>query len=283
MKPLSGLLEKILNGIRVQPREGDYYGEDGLLRCGRCGQPREFRFDNWQVPGFEGREPRFTVRPDLCMCERDEQEARERREAMLAEDRARRANRSRCFDFGGMEACRFERDDRRDAHASDVCHSYVEHFEDAKAEGQGILMTGGFGNGKTFLAGCVANALLDKGYRVRFTSLANLNSRITSNYGNSGPVIDELAACDLVVLDDLGTERKTSTANENAYQIVNALYSRKIPMLFTTNIPAREIGSDDNPDNARIYSRIIERCMPLKVEGDDRRKHTGGTDWKFGR
>lgn len=268
------VMRKMLQGVRAKPNEGDFYNEDGLLCCGRCGEPREVRVP---IPGTEN----VGIFGGMCRCEREKDDERRRRDEAARLEREKRANRARCFDIGDMAGCTFASDDSRDREASETCRAYVDTFEASRAKGHGILMTGEFGCGKTFLAGCVANALLDRGYRVKFTSLSFLNGRITRNYGNAGPIIDMLRECDLVIFDDLGTERRTSTANENAYQIVNALYEDRVPMVFTTNIPAKEISTDANPDNARIYSRIIGRCKPLKVRGEDRRKETENVEWDF--
>lgn len=282
MKNIGDHIKGFIREIRETPEDGDYFNDDGLLICGKCGTPREYMADNWRIEMLKGKEPRYTIMPQLCDCRRAEAEAKEERERRIAESRRIERNRAACFDFNDMAGCVFDNDDRANPEASDLCRDYVKHFADVREAGQGIIMAGTTGTGKTFLAACIANALLEKGYRVRFTSLTRLNSKVTANYGNGYPIIEELLTYDLVVLDDLGTERKTPVANENAYQVIDTLSEKGIPMIFTTNLSLAEMSNDSTLDNARIYSRLFPRCRTLKFEGHDRRRKTDNIEWKFG-
>lgn len=281
MKPMKDLLQSLFKDHRALAEEGDYIDKEGLLVCGRCGERREFLQDMWDTPGLEGKEPRYVVRPKWCLCQTKAAEAEENRRKIEADQRKRERNRARCFDVEGMEECTFAGDDGSNAEQSAICHRFVDNFEAASAKGQGLLMWGDAGTGKTFLAGCIANALLEEGYKVKATSLAFLNGKITEEYGNSSHIIKGLMEYDLVIFDDLGTERKTSTANENAFQIIDALEKRGVSMVFTTNIPAREMAAEKDRSNVRIYSRIMGKCMPIKFEGIDKRKAGAGEEWAF--
>ena len=64
----------------------------------------------------------------------------------------------------------FTQDDNRNARISDVCRRYVEHWPEMKADNIGILFYGGVGTGKSFLACCIANALIDKQVRASVTN-----------------------------------------------------------------------------------------------------------------
>ena len=279
MQGMKGILQGMLRDIRAVPVEGDYYDERNILRCHECGSPKETLIDHWKLDGLYGVEPRYCVKPISCECQikKDSQEAEE--SAKREREKELLRNRMRAFDVEGMDGCTFDKDDGQNAVQSGVCRSYVKNFSAARAKGQGILMSGDVGTGKTFLAGCIANALLDEGYRVKCTSLAVLNGRAAANYQNIQPEIDALKNYDLVIFDDLGTERKTTTANENAFQVIDALEKAGVPMVFTTNIPTSEIASDGERANARIYSRIIGKCRPLKFEGNDRRR--AEDEWTF--
>lgn len=282
MENLAGILESAVRDYRAVPRDGDYYGEDGALHCGRCHKPREDVYDLWAVRSgfglrniFEGCEPRWVVRPITCDCD----EVRDSE----ADAKARRVreNRARCFDIKGHDSERFDGDDGRDANASSVARSLVSHFDAAHAEGQGLILSGPSGCGKTFLAACVANALLEQGRRVRFTSLMVLHNLMTSDYGdNRADVLYDLTRCDLVVLDDYGAERHVPSTIETGYQVIDALYSAKVPMVVTTNLKVRsEIFEDSSPQTGRMSSRLADRCRPVVMQPGDRRR--GRREWAF--
>lgn len=283
MNSLKSILGSVVRDYRAVPRDGDYYGEDGALHCGRCHKPREAVYDLWAVKSgfglrniFEGCEPRWVVRPITCDCD----EVRDSE----ADAKARRVreNRARCFDIKGHDSDVFDDDDGRDANASSVARSLVANFDAAHAHGQGLILSGEPGSGKTFIAACVANALLSEGRRVRFTSLMVLHSLMTSGYGdNRADVLHDLTRCDLVVLDDYGAERQTPAVIETGCQVIDAMYSAKVPMVVTTNLRMREdIFMDSTPQTGRMSSRIVERCRPVHMELSDRRRERR-TEWAF--
>lgn len=85
--------------------------------------------------------------------------------------------------------------------------------------------------------------------------------------------IESIVSVPVLILDDLGIERDTSYAKEQVYNIVNSRYLKNKPTIFTTNIPIEQIkNSDDGVEYERIYSRIMEMCIPIKVTGEDFRK-----------
>lgn len=243
--------------IRATPSEGDFYGNDGLLRCGRCGDLREGRYDLREVlrDGYDGPDP-VIVLPVEC---RHRQEGRERVTGDMERDRRVRENSARCYDVRGLGGLSFSKDDGRCGDAADMCRNYLADFDRASEGGHGLLLCGPGGRGKTWCAACVTNALLSWGKRVRFTSLSAQIGRIARDHGSADEAIADLVRCDLVVLDDLGTERATSVAEEGAYNVVNALYVARVPMVVTTNRSYAEIsGSAD-----RVDRRIVERCQPV--------------------
>lgn len=280
---LKDMLQRWFTDWNAVELAGDYTGPDGLLYCGKCQTPKEVWLDLWQTPKFDGCTPRYVKRPVMCKCEQEAKDEEERR--IKEEENAKRMERNRaaCFDIPGWGETTFAVDDRREVEASKICRSFVEKFQAVRTDGQGMIFSGGAGTGKTFLAACVANALLDQGYRVKFTSLMSLNSQMSANYANDKQrTLDNLASCDLVIIDELGLEKKTDTANENAYQVVNTLVSAKVPMILTTNLPLRQIAGDTEPSNIRIYSRILGNCYPVRFVGrDGRRDQLDGKKWAF--
>ena len=85
--------------------------------------------------------------------------------------------------------------------------------------------------------------------------------------------ISDLTSKTLLVLDDFGIERNTEYALEQIYNVINARYQKQKPTIITTNIDYQDMTKEQTDlMMARIYSRIIEMSVPLKIVGEDRRK-----------
>ena len=85
--------------------------------------------------------------------------------------------------------------------------------------------------------------------------------------------IESLVNTSVLILDDLGIERDTSYAKEQVYNIVNNRYLKQKPTIFTTNLSYDTIvNCTESVEYQRIYSRIIEMCIPVMVVGEDFRK-----------
>ncbi|MBC2872625.1 ATP-binding protein, partial [Bittarella massiliensis] len=154
------------NMTTATPEPEDYTGEDGLLYCGRCRKPKEAYFAPDKAAIF-GRDRH----PAECDCQRA---AREEREA--AEKRRRHFDtveelKRRGFTDPTMRDWTFENDNGRNPQAG-IARRYVEHWEDMRADNIGCLFWGGVGTGKSYLAGCIANALMEKEIPVHMTNFA---------------------------------------------------------------------------------------------------------------
>lgn len=89
--------------------------------------------------------------------------------------------------------------------------NYVNGWDKAYASNTGLLLFGDVGTGKSFFAGCIANALLDKEISVMMTNFPTLLSRLTGMPPEERVgYIDSIGRYDLLILDDLGVERNTS-------------------------------------------------------------------------
>lgn len=250
-------------GVKSTITEKDYVGEDGLIYCHKCHtrkQSRQF---------FLGKE---WAMPIMCECEREEYEKEEANRERKEFERKVERNRRECFPNSDYEQWTFANDDRENKRISAAMQRYVNNFQDFRDKAKGLLLYGAVGTGKSFYAGCIANSLLDQGYRVLFTSLARLGNQIQATFNGKQDIIDHLTTYNLIVLDDLKTERNTETMNEHVYQIVNTIYQSNIPMICTTNVDIEQIKNPGSTDQSRIYDRILERCHPVEVAGNNRRK-----------
>ena len=143
----------------------------------------------------------------------------------------------------------------------------------------GLLLHGPVGTGKTFFAACVANAVVSLGYKARMTNFEQIEKTLWDSE-QKAQYMQELMRYDLLVLDDLGTERKSEYMQEIVYNVIDGRYRAGLPVIITTNLTADELTKTDEIGYSRIYDRILERCLPVKVEGKSRRRMGAGQSWQ---
>ena len=231
--------------------------EDGLAYCKVCGYPRQSRVQfPWGV-----QTPRC-----LCLCE---QEQLKREQAEEKERRRReiiRQNRREAFPDASYLNMTFENADSDNL--INIAHRFVDNFDKLKKTGQGLIFLGTVGCGKTYASACIVNALVEKGYKCRFTSFADILR--DANHG------EELTHYDLVVFDDFGVERWTDYSKEIVCSVINKLYVANVSCILSSNITINEFNQPNDIATARITSRLKERCFPVVSNHKDRR--TAKTD-----
>lgn len=250
-------------------RETEYMGPDGLLRCRVCGGKRQ----TIVTPPFEGAKPR-AVRC-WCNCPTHLDIAKEREKQIQLEQR-----RSVCFrGTEEMKGGTFANADRTGApQLFQAAETYAADFQKHMRDGMGLLYYGPVGTGKTFLAACIANAVLAMGYRVKMTNFATVADEMWT-VPDKAEYITDLCRYDLLILDDLGVERKTEYMQEMVYKIVNARYVAGLPVIVTTNMTADELAKPAEMGYARTYDRLLEKCLPIKVDGPSRRRAAARSTW----
>lgn len=259
----AGLLHSISERSPIKFNEGDYKGPDGLVYCGKCKTAKQVEIE---VQGV-------TLKPYcLCKCESEKYEKEKEAEKALALRQQIERNRQAGFPEVQMQTWTFEKDDRANAKISDICQRYVENFPRMKAKGKGLMFLGGFGTGKTFLAACIANALLDEGFSVLMTNFPRLINTIHGMREGKQEYIDSLNKYSLLIIDDLGVERQSEYVAEIVQNIVDSRYRAGLPMVITTNLSPKDFSETQDIAKSRLYSRISEMCLPLIVKGVDRRK-----------
>ena len=151
-------------------------------------------------------------------------------------------------------------------------HRYAEQWQTMRSENLGLLLWGGVGTGKSFLAGCIANALMEQEVSVRMTSFARILNELNGSFSGRNDIVDKLCRYPLLIIDDFGMERGTEYALEQIYNIVDSRYRSRKPLIVTTNLTLDEIRHPQDTAHARIYDRLLEMCIPVSCIGVSFRK-----------
>ena len=158
-------IENMIHVPTVEPGEKDYRGEDGLLRCGVCGEPKEAFFEGGFLLGGKDRHP------VQCRCQR---EAKAKQEAEYREQQHRHTVfrlRQQGFQNPIMRKWTFDAAPIR-TERLEQCRRYAERWDAVVSQNAGLLFWGDVGTGKSYLAACIANALIEKEVPVCMTNLA---------------------------------------------------------------------------------------------------------------
>ena len=254
----------------IQAQAGDYI-QDGLLHCGKCKTPKQCRVD------FLG-----TIRTPycLCQCEVEKREREEAKQRRIEFERYVKDLRRAGFPDDEMQGWTFDKDDGANERITNAARKYVENFDTMRANGKGLLLYGTVGTGKTFTAACIANALIDKGFPCLVTNFARLINTISGMHDGKQEYIDGLNRFTLLVIDDLASEADTEYRNEIIFNVIDSRYRAGLPMIITTNLTAQELKQSADIRKQRIYSRLFERCIPVEVIGQDRRRERLKDDFK---
>jgi DNA replication protein DnaC len=255
-------VEGLMEQSQGNQSEGDYE-KDGLLYCGKCNTPKQVEV---LLCG--------KISKPYCMCEceakaYEEQQARNR-EIFRREEIER--NRSSGFLDLDMINCRFEYDDKGNEKISGISQRYVEHFQTMYKRGKGLIFSGGTGTGKSFMAACIANALIDKGFKCLVTSFPRIINELSGMFEGKQAYINDLNRYALLVIDDLAVERNTDYTAEIVQNVIDSRYRSGLPLIVTTNLSISEIMQPTDIRKQRLFSRLKEMCLPIEVTGQDRRE-----------
>ena len=134
--------------------------------------------------------------------------------------------------------------------------SYAERFG---THSENLLLIGKTGTGKTHISTAIAKAVIAKGYSVLYDSAQNIvsayeNDRFRNGYSQTEPEAAKYLECELLIIDDLGTEFVTQFTVSTLYNLINTRSNRGLCTIISTNLSAEELASHYE---GRIYSRIV--------------------------
>lgn len=155
------------------------------------------------------------------------------------------------------------------ARVAAFCQKYAANFS---GKSPSLLFMGAAGLGKTHLALAIADAVLDAGHDVLYTSAAALAAHLGREHFDRDADDEWLTACqeaDLLVLDDLGTEYITPLTISVLYELINTRMLTQRPTIYTTNITDQQVFETRYTE--KVASRMLGNCKMFKFFGEDQR------------
>ena len=148
------------------------------------------------------------------------------------------------------------------------CRRYAREFS---RKSPSLLFTGAPGLGKTFLSACIARTVADNGYSVVYDTAGKLFSDFEAVKfgGNQRDVTEKYLACDLLIIDDLGTELTTQFTQSVLYQVINTRLMEDKPVIVSTNLNDEGLRQRYAP---AIASRLLGAYQTCRFLGQDIRQ-----------
>jgi len=168
-------------------------------------------------------------------------------------------------------------------YAQNRCYKYSQMYQAVQEYGYGLYLWGDKGVGKTHLAACIANSLLNQGVPVLFTNLFRISKAVKATYKKGSALseqemIDKFTNIKFLIFDDLGSEVFTNSQGDNwllglLYDLINERYNSGKPTIFTSNHDLNQLVSE-----RKIMSKTVDRITEMtkgaviKIKGESWRK-----------
>lgn len=150
------------------------------------------------------------------------------------------------------------------------CKSFIQNFDHCY---RNLLFQGDVGTGKTFLSNCIAKEIIEKGYSVVYFTAFQLFDVLAKNTFESSKQSDDMKEvyehifdCDLLIIDDLGTETVNSFVTSQLFLILNERHIRKHSTIISSNLSLQKM---NDIYSERSLSRILGNYSIFKFQGDD--------------
>lgn len=172
------------------------------------------------------------------------------------------------FENFSLDYYREPLDRERAAYALAKCRQYAETFS---PKSRNLLLIGPTGLGKTHLSTAVARTVLERGYDVVYETVQNILSdfeydRFKSGYSDAPARGERYLACELLIIDDLGTEQLTQFTLATLYHLINTRLNQGRQTVINTNVTGEELQARYE---SRITSRLLGEYDVLLFSGND--------------
>jgi DNA replication protein DnaC len=254
-----------------KPEATDYIGDDGLIYCHKCHTRKQYRLP------LGGQE---SVVPVMCECRKAEVQKEEKLRMHCADASAemkREELKRMTFPTEEMRNIRFSENASGEPKETTAMRRYTDGFDKYSATGQGLLLWGDTGSGKTYASACIVNALTERGMLCRFLTPQDMEALASREYNAHADLLEDLSHRRLVVIDDLSPVQKSEHTASLMYSVVNTLYNAKIPIIITTNASLDAFKNPATQNARRICERILEKCFPVEFHGNKRRENLRNT------
>lgn len=253
----SELLQTVFGGETKRQPKTDEYKKDGLIYCSICNEPKQATSGG-------------LLHAALCACER--KKIAEGEAAVAQQKHAQIVKRriAACFgDNAKYRACTFDGCSVGvNEKTRQFLYDYCTNWQIMKKENIGLILCGGVGRGKTHLAACMCNKLIED-YETK-AKLITENEFIErySSISDREKYMQELAGYSFLVLDEFGVQALRQNMTPTGYlpfleDLINRRYMERAPLVITTNLskcfftkPQNDIITD------RIRSRLTEMAAP---------------------
>ncbi len=259
--------EFIKNAIEANKDEQptDYIDpETGLRFCGICHKAKQ------QVIHKACFERYSYIVPKNCDCKEARMEAKAKREAEEKRLQTVVMLRERCFEGKGEERdFTFDNDDSYNSKLSKQLQEWVENYTPSCKDW--LLLYGDCGGGKSFYAAAICNAIVNKGYSAKFTSISEIAQQLWDCENKHGAYNTLVVNPSLLVIDDFHSERDTDYMSEIVFNVIDGRYRSGKATVITTNLAPADILKPDSLKIRRVMSRISANMIPIFINHPDRR------------
>lgn len=152
-----------------------------------------------------------------------------------------------------------------------VCRNYAQNFSE---QSESLLLSGATGLGKTFLSACIARQVADRGFSVVYDTAIHLFSdfeaeKFAASYEENRGITQKYLSCDLLIIDDLGTEMTTQFTVSALYHVINSRMMDRKPTVVSTNLIPEAL---EARYSTQIASRIVGTFRLIPFAGEDLRR-----------
>ena len=160
------------------------------------------------------------------------------------------------------------------AKMSAVVRQAKDYVRDFGEKRENLLFVGPTGVGKTHLSTAIAREIINLGYDVIYDSVQNIindfeDDKFRSGWGEKEEKSRKYLECDLLIIDDLGTEFTTQFSISCLYNLINTRQNRNLATVISTNYPLKDLSAKYED---RIFSRLIGKGTKVMVfHGRDKR------------